>query len=130
MKGGERLTGEGLRLEADIKNVVKSIVQGNEKRLRRIARGTASGFDIKAAESVKRAVEESCGNISSVSARKQMQEKVYMSVLHKLPYEHIVDVYCGRRQFYNYRTEFIIRVALAMEMIPERKSGSECQREI
>lgn len=123
------MTGEGLKLEADIKTVVKSIIQGNDRRKMRIDKGTASAFDLKAAESVERALEESCGNISSGLARKQMQEKVYMSVLHKMPYEHI-EVCCGRRQFYDYRKEFIMRVALAMEMIPERKSGSEYQNEI
>jgi len=110
-----------LKLEADIKTVAKSIIQGNEKRKKRIKDGNASAFDIKAVEIVASALDATCENIASSRARKQMQDKIYKSILYNQPYEYIADVCCGRRQFYNYRTEFIGRVAEEMGMLPERK---------
>ena len=50
-----------------------------------------------------------------------MQEKIYKSIVFNTPYEYIADVLCGRRQFYEYRTEFITRVAQAMDMLPGEK---------
>ena len=113
-----------MKLEADIKTVAKSIIQGNEKRKKRIKDGTASAFDIKAVEIVANALGETCENIASSRARKQMQEKIYKSILYNQPYEYIADVCCGRRQFYNYRIEFIERVAAEMDMLPERRGQS------
>lgn len=124
--------GVALKLEADIKTVAKSIIQGNEKRKKRIQEGNASAFDIKAVEIVANALGETCENIASSRARKQMQDKIYKSILYNQPYEYIADVCCGRRQFYNYRTEFISRVAAAMDMLPSRQqsSGSEYEHKI
>lgn len=120
-----------MKLEADIKTVAKSVIQGNEKRKKRIKEGKASAFDIKAADIVARALDATCGNITSGRARKQMQEKIYRSILYNQPYEYIADVCCGRRQFYNYRMEFISRVADEMGMLPgQRPSGSECEHEL
>ena len=39
----------GSRLEADIKTIARSIIQGNEKRKKRIKTKTASAFDVMAA---------------------------------------------------------------------------------
>ena len=52
---------------------------------------------------------------------RQMQEKIYKSIVYNMPYEYIADALCGRRQFYEYRQEFIKRVASAMDMLPEQK---------
>lgn len=49
-----------------------------------------------------------------------MQDKIYKSIVYNTPYEYIADAVCGRRQFYEYRTEFITLVAQAMDMLPER----------
>lgn len=110
-----------MKLEADIKTVARSIIQGTEKREKRIKDGNASAFDVKAAEIVANALNATCENIASSKARKQMQEKIYKSILHNQPYEYIADPCCGRRQFYEYRMEFISNVADAMGMLPERK---------
>lgn len=72
------------KMDADIKTIARSIIQGNEKRKKRIKTKKASAFDIKAAAIVN-------------------------------------DALCGRRQFYEYRTEFITLVAQAMDMLPEQK---------
>ena len=42
--------GRGLvKLDADIKAIARSIIQGNEKRKKRIKNGQASAFDLQAA---------------------------------------------------------------------------------
>ena len=80
------------RIDDDIKATVKKIIQGNEKRKRRMLNGNASAFD--------------------------------RSVVHCTPYESIYDVMCGRRQFYDYRNEFITAVAEGLGMLP----GSRTKR--
>lgn len=109
------------KMDADIKTIARSIIQGNEKRKKRIKTKKASAFDIKAAAIVNDALCNSCGNIESIRARRQMQEKIYKSIVYNTPYEYIADALCGRRQFYEYRQEFIKRVASAMDMLPEQK---------
>lgn len=108
------------RLDADIKTIARSIIQGNEKRKKRIRTGRASAFDEKTAAIVEDALRASCGNIEGIQARRQMQDKIYKSIVYNTPYEYIADTVCGRRQFYEYRTEFITLVAQAMDMLPER----------
>ncbi|MBQ6994980.1 MAG: hypothetical protein IJN64_10910 [Lachnospiraceae bacterium] len=112
----------GYKLEADVKTIAKSIIQGNEKRKKRINTNTASAFDIKAAAIVEHALRYSCKNIQAKAARQQMQDKIYRSIVYNTPYEYIADAVCGRRQFYDYRTEFITLVAAEMEMIPEESA--------
>ena len=53
-----------------------------------------------------------------------MQKQIYKSVVHCTPYESIYDVMCGRRQFYDYRNEFITAVAEGLGMLP----GSRTKR--
>lgn len=106
------------RLDADIKTVARSIIQGNEKRKKRIRTGRASIFDAKAAAIVEDALRASCANIESIQARRQLQDKIYKSIVYNTPYEYITDAVCGRRQFYEYRMEFITLVAKEMEMLP------------
>lgn len=106
------------KLDADVKVIARSIIQGNEKRKKRIRTKKASAFDIKAAAIVEDALCGSCGNIESIQARRQIQEKIYRSIVYNTPYEYIADALCGRRQFYEYRTEFITLVARAMDMLP------------
>ena len=65
--------------------MARSIIQGNEKRKKRIIDGTASAFDIKAEEVIANALDASCKNIASSEARKQMQEKIYEK---PIPYKH------------------------------------------
>lgn len=110
-----------VKLDADIKTIARSIIQGNEKRKKRIKNGQASAFDLQAAQVVENALRGTCGNIESVRVRRQMQEKIYKSIVYNMPYEYIADALCGRRQFYEYRQEFIKRVASAMDMLPEQK---------
>lgn len=119
----------GSRLEADIKTIARSIIQGNEKRKKRIKTKTASAFDIMAAAVVEDALCASCGNIQSGKARKQMQEKIYKSIVYNTPYEYIADAVCGRRQFYEYRTEFITLVAEAMDMLPGGSRAEDMAKE-
>lgn len=109
----------GLFMEAV--RIVREMRKGNEKRKKRIKTKKASAFDIKAAAIVNDALCNSCGNIESIRARRQMQEKIYKSIVYNTPYEYIADALCGRRQFYEYRTEFITLVAQAMDMLPEQK---------
>ena len=116
------------RMDADIKAVARSIIQGNEKRKKRIKTGKASAFDVKAADIVEDALCSSCQNIESIQARRQMQERIYESIVYNTPYEYIADALCGRRQFYEYRTEFITRIAQAMDMLPGGK-GMEDRNE-
>lgn len=106
-------------MEADIKILARNIIQGNEKRKKRIKKSKASAFDMKAAAVVENALRASCENIPSSIVRKQMQDKVYESIVYNVPYEHMADVVCGRRQFYDYRNDFILLVAKEMGMLPD-----------
>ena len=110
-----------VKLDADIKAIARSIIQGNEKRKKRIKNGQASAFDLQAAQVVDNALRGTCGNIESIRVRRTMQEKIYKNIVYNMPYEYIADALCGRRQFYEYRQEFIGRVASAMDMLPEQK---------
>ena len=89
-----------VKLDADIKAIARSIIQGNEKRKKRIKNGQASAFDLQAAQVVDNALRGTCGKIESVRVRRQMQEKIYKSIVYNMPYEYIADALCGRRQFY------------------------------
>lgn len=73
---------------------------------------------------IDEALNNSCHNIDSEAAREQMQKQIYKSVVHCTPYESIYDVMCGRRQFYDYRNEFITAVAEGLGMLP----GSRTKR--
>lgn len=112
------------RIDDDIKATVKKIIQGNEKRKRRMLNGNASAFDRMAYSVIDEALNNSCHNIESEAAREQMQKQIYKSVVHCTPYESIYDVMCGRRQFYDYRNEFITAVAEGLGMLP----GSRTKR--
>ena len=105
------------KLEHDIKTIAKSIIQGNEQRKKRIKANIASTFDNMAVDIVEDALQQSCSNISCEEPRKQMQEQIYQSIVYNTPYEYI-GAMCGRRQFYDYRTEFITLVADRMGMLP------------
>lgn len=112
------------RIDDDIKATVKKIIQGNEKRKRRMLNGNASAFDSMAYSVIDEALNNSCHNIDSEAAREQMQKQIYKSVVYCTPYESIYDVMCGRRQFYDYRNEFITAVAEGLGMLP----GSRTKR--
>lgn len=111
------------KLDEDIKTMARHIIQSNEKRKKRIKNNRASEFDIMAADAIKTSLCASCGNIESIQVREKMQEQIYRSIVSNIPYEHL-DVLCGRRQFYEYRTEFITKVANGMKMLPTKKNGS------
>lgn len=106
------------KMDEDIKDVAKRLIQGNEKRKKRIRLHRESAFDGLAAKAITDALASSCGNITSHTARKQMQDRIYKSIVHSIPYEYIGDVCCGRRQFYDYRNEFIMAVADNLGMLP------------
>lgn len=108
-----------VRLEYDIKAQVRKIIQGNEKRKRRIADGTASRFDRTAADVIDASLASSCANIMDQNARAEVHKQIYKSITQNVPYESIAGVMCGRRQFYEYRTEFMTMVAEGLEMIPD-----------
>ena len=107
------------RLDADIKTIARSIIQGNEAE-KRIRTGRASAFDEKTAAIVEDALRglHRWEFRRGIQARRQMQDKIYKSIVYNTPYEYIADAVCGRRQFYEYRTEFITLVAQAMDMLP------------
>lgn len=105
-------------MESDTKATVKKIIQGNEKRKRRVAKGSGSAFDKAAARVIDDALNSSCANITADNAREEIQKQIYKSIVYSMPYESIVGVICGRRQFYNYRTEFITAVAVGLDMLP------------
>lgn len=111
-------------IDSDIKATVKKIIQGNEKRKRRVANGTASQFDKKASAVIQEALNASCANVTSDQARAHIQKQIYKSIVHSMPYESMMDVICGRRQFYDYRMDFIVLVAEGLGMLP----GSRTQR--
>lgn len=113
------------RIDDDIKATVKKIIQGNEKRKRRLSNGSVSEFDRKAAGAIEAALIQSCHNIDSKAAREQLQRQIYKSVVYSVPYESIYGVICGRRQFYDYRNEFIAGVAKGLGMIPEGSRNKE-----
>ena len=113
-----------VKLDADIKAIARSIIQGNEKRKKRIKNGQASAFDLQTAQVIDNALRGTCGNIESVRVRRKMQEKIYKSIVYNMPYEYIADALCGRRQFYDYRNEFITAVAEGLGMLP----GSRTKR--
>lgn len=105
-------------MENDIKATVKKIIQGNEKRKRRVVKGMGSVFDKAATLVIEDALYSSCGDIMSDNAREELQKQIYKSIVYSMPYESIVGVICGRRQFYNYRTEFVTLVAVGLDMWP------------
>lgn len=111
------------KVDEDIKGVAKRLIQGNEKRKKRIQNHKESAFDILAANAIADALKASCGNITSQTVRERMQERIYRSIVYSTPYEHIGTVCCGRRQFYDYRNEFILAVADNMGMIPADSKG-------
>lgn len=78
------------RIDDDIKATVKKIIQGNEKRKRRMLNGNASAFDRMAYSVINEALNNSCHNIDSEAAREQMQKQIYKSVVHCTPYESTV----------------------------------------
>lgn len=109
-------------IDSDIKATVKKIIQGNEKRKRRVANGTASQFDQAAAVVIQEALNASCANVTSTEARAHIQKQIYKSIVHSMPYESMIDVICGRRQFYDYRTDFIVLVAEGLGMLPKGRT--------
>lgn len=110
-----------VKLDKDIKTVAKSIIQGQEKRKSRIISKTASDFDVMTSKIVDAALSETCSKISCDKPRKEMQKAIYKSIVYNKPYECIENKMCGRRQFYDYRKEFITRVAERMKMLPKKK---------
>lgn len=106
------------KLEADIKTIARGIIQGNEKRKKRIEQKRESDFDRLAVEAIENALESSCANIKGSRIRKQIQGKIYQSIVTLTPYEYIGEVCCGRRQFYEYRNQFIREVAYNLGMLP------------
>lgn len=114
-------------MESDIKATVKKIIQGNEKRKRRVAKETGSAFDKAAIHAIEDAINSSCANITADNAREEIQKQIYKSIVYSMPYESIAGVICGRRQFYNYRTEFITAVAVGLDMLPYSGSRTGTQ---
>lgn len=106
-----------VKMDQDIKTVAKNIIQGNEKRKKRIKSKKASAFDTMAVVIVEDALRKSCSNIPCAKARQQIQEQIYKSIVYNTAYEYI-GAMCGRRQFYDYRMEFIALVAEGMGMMP------------
>lgn len=106
------------RLESDINATVKKIIQGNEKRKRRVANGNASPFDKMAVDVIRDALNNSCSNITAEQPRADMQKQIYKSIVYSVAYESIMGTMCGRRQFYEYRAEFITLVAEGLGMLP------------
>ncbi len=111
------------KMDEDIKDVAKRLIQGNEKRKKRIRYHKESEFDVLAARAIADALASSCGNITSPTIRRQVQEKIYKSIVLSTPYEYIGETYCGRRQFYDYRNEFILAVADNLGMVPPKEPG-------
>ncbi len=114
------------KLEKDVKKTAKSIIQGNEKRKGRVKTRQASEFDHTAITAVEDALHASCQDIPHPEARRILQDKIYQSITQNMPYEHIPDVMCGRRQFYEHRNNFIFLVAKKMRMtagVPTAKKG-------
>lgn len=114
------------KMDEDIKDVAKRLIQSNEKRKKRIQTHKESEFDRMAAMAIADALVSSCGNIASQTERNQMQGKIYRSIVFSIPYEYLGDVRCGRRQFYDYRNEFIMAVADKLGMLPNAtETGKE-----
>ena len=67
------------RIDDDIKATVKKIIQGNEKRKRRMLNGNASAFDRMAYSVINEALNNSCHNIDSEAAREQMHKSFMRS---------------------------------------------------
>lgn len=114
-------------MDEDIKIIARRLIQSSEERKKRIRNHKESEFDAKADRAVEDALHSSCGNIPSPVIRKQVQGKIYKSIVQHMPYEHMGETYCGRRQFYEYRNEFILTVADNMGMLSqkERKAGQK-----
>lgn len=106
------------KMDEDIKDVAKRLIQGNEKRKKRIRQHRQSDFDLVAAKAIADALASSCGNIEAPTIRKQMQDAIYRSIVYSTPYEYMGAVCCGRRQFYEYRNAFIMAVADNLGMVP------------
>lgn len=109
------------KMDENTKDVVKRLIQGNEKRKKRIQYHRESKFDVLAAKAIADALVSSCGNITNPTIRQQVKKKIYRSIVFSIPYEYIGEVYCGRRQFYDYRNEFILAVADNLGMVPPKE---------
>lgn len=103
-------------MDKDIKDVAKRLIQGSEERKKRIQYHKASSFDIQADKAITDALTSLCEDIQSPIIKKQMQDNIYKSIVHSIPYEYM-DICCGRRQFYNYRNKLIMSVANNMGMV-------------
>lgn len=110
-------------IDKDIKDIAICLIQGNEKRKKRIEQSKETTFDTKACEAVETALHAMCSNVKDNAIRNTMQKKIYESIVYSIPYEYIGQTYCGRRRFYEYRKEFIGMVAKEMGMLTPRDTN-------
>lgn len=105
------------KIDKEIKDIVKKIIKGNDKRYDRKKQQKESPFDDLAIRMIEMALDETCINIKDDELRKKLQVKIYESLVHGIPYEYMGETYCGRRQFYEYRNKFILNLADYFGMI-------------
>ena len=106
------------KIDNDVRITAKSVIKGNEYRKKRIRLKNASPFDLLAAVEIERCLGDLWLNVENAKVRKIMQGNIYKSIVQDMPYEHIHNPMCGRRQFYEARNELVRMVAVALDMAP------------
>lgn len=109
-------------LGEDYKRIVKALIHSDKERKKRIRRGTATAFDIKADNAIKAAMKELKLDGFTASTRKALIDKLYESIQYNTPWEMLGDTMVCRSLFYRYRSRFMYLVAVHMDMIDVSQS--------
>lgn len=99
------------------KQIVFAAVRIDSKAQRR----GRSQFGRRAREAIEKAEEEfDIGDISP-EIRKTIIEKIYQSIAYSQAWELLGETYCSRGMFYQYRKQFVYRIADNMGLIDSRR---------
>lgn len=104
-------------LEEDYKRIVRALIHSDAARKKRIRKGTATDFDIKADRAIKDAMSELQIEGFTKQAQKELTKKLYQSLQYNTPWELLGDTMVCRSLFYRYRSQLMYLVAVHMDMI-------------
>lgn len=107
-------------LDEDSKKIVRAVLHSEDKRARRRRQGTSTEFDRRAAVAIAKAKKEIDLNGFEGEARRDMIQKIIMSLQYNMPWELMGEVLCCRRLFYEYRMEFCWHIAKNMGIVEDR----------
>lgn len=97
-------------------NFVKTVLRRAVQLSRRHTQGNAE-FDAAVLSAVAAARKELELPAMDPGARKQLIDRIVLSLTQNLPYELVGETYCSRRRFYYFRSDFVRLVALHMGVV-------------